>query len=282
MINNSMPIIIGGNGGSGTRVVAEILIRSGVYLGYDLNESNDNLLFTYLFKHPYRFNKRIDVINSKHKDLFILHEKLIFGKFPTRIRDILNVLRSGWDHACNYYDCKWVLERLINKIRFKKNVISLFWGWKEPHTIFFLSEIKAHYPNAKFILVMRNGLDMAYTKTDQQMKYWGSYYKIDSKNLGPKNKFEFWYRSNLKAINMASDIFDEKFLLLKLEELCLNRDTLMRKLFEFVGLNINEILPEVWSIPQLPESYGRYRKYDTNWIDSDVKRKLRELGYEYN
>jgi len=48
----SGPVVVGGLGGSGTRVVAEILIEFGFYLGSDLNAANDNLWFTLLFKRP--------------------------------------------------------------------------------------------------------------------------------------------------------------------------------------------------------------------------------------
>lgn len=37
------PVAIGGVGGSGTRVVAEIVRSLGYYLGGDLNSANDNL-----------------------------------------------------------------------------------------------------------------------------------------------------------------------------------------------------------------------------------------------
>ena len=49
----SPPLVIGGLGGSGTRVVADILLAQGWYLGQDLNRAKDNLLFTLLFKRPY-------------------------------------------------------------------------------------------------------------------------------------------------------------------------------------------------------------------------------------
>ena len=39
------PVAIGGVGGSGTRVIAEILIQLGFYIGSDLNSANDNLWF---------------------------------------------------------------------------------------------------------------------------------------------------------------------------------------------------------------------------------------------
>ena len=46
------PCAIGGLGGSGTRVVAQILRDVGIFMGTDLNGANDNLWFTLLFKRP--------------------------------------------------------------------------------------------------------------------------------------------------------------------------------------------------------------------------------------
>lgn len=47
---NLAPIAVGGVGGSGTRVVAQILSTAGIYMGDDLNIAHDNLWFTLLFK----------------------------------------------------------------------------------------------------------------------------------------------------------------------------------------------------------------------------------------
>ncbi len=49
---NTKIIAIGALGGSGTRVLAEILIQAGVFMDEDLNGANDNLIFTKLFKNP--------------------------------------------------------------------------------------------------------------------------------------------------------------------------------------------------------------------------------------
>src|ERR1700675_795212 len=46
------PLVIGGIGGSGTRVAAQLLIELGFYLGDDLNPALDNLTSTFLFKRP--------------------------------------------------------------------------------------------------------------------------------------------------------------------------------------------------------------------------------------
>ena len=45
-------VAVGALGGSGTRVVAQILMQLGVDLGGVLNQPNDNLIFTALFKSP--------------------------------------------------------------------------------------------------------------------------------------------------------------------------------------------------------------------------------------
>lgn len=276
---NSMPIIIGGTGGSGTRVIAEILIRSGVYLGQDLNRSKDNLLFTYLFKHPKRFANDTNRVNPKYRKLFALHEKLLLGYSPNKIREIGILFRAGWAHAFNWYNWKWVMKRW-NRIARSKPVTPAIWGWKEPHSMFFLHDMQAYHSDAKFILVLRNGLDMTYSSTDQQFRHWGTGFQIDPSDLGPRNRFEFWYQSNRQAITTAMTIFGENFLMIRFEDLFLRREHTMSELFEFVGLDVGKISSEIWKIPQQPESYNRYRHFATAWIDLEVTQKLAEIGYE--
>lgn len=54
------PVVIGGVGGSGTRVVAELLENLGFYIGSDLNTASDNLTYTLLFKRPKWFHQNRD------------------------------------------------------------------------------------------------------------------------------------------------------------------------------------------------------------------------------
>lgn len=48
-------IVIGGMGGSGTRLVAQAVNLLGAPLGHDLNRALDDLTFTWLLKRPTRF-----------------------------------------------------------------------------------------------------------------------------------------------------------------------------------------------------------------------------------
>lgn len=273
------PIIIGGIGGSGTRVVAEILIRSGVFLGQDLNRENDNLLFAYFFKHPKRFANSFRQLHPMHEKLFAMHEKLFFGGCLTA-RDMPAFLRAGLDSARGRYSWRWVWERWRNIAAAKRDVSRNLWGWKVPMTIFHLHGIKACYPNAKFVLVQRNGLDMAYSDNKQQSRDWASCFDLNGADMTPQNRFEFWYRANRETIEMGRSLFSDSLLVLRIEELCSETKIMIRRLVEFAGLDSDDVPSEVWAMPQLPKSHGRYRRFDTTWIDSQVRHKLVEVGYE--
>ena len=47
---NISPLVIGGLGGSGTRVIAQLVNDLGFYLGSHLNEPLDNLWFTFFLR----------------------------------------------------------------------------------------------------------------------------------------------------------------------------------------------------------------------------------------
>lgn len=277
----SQPIIIGGNGGSGTRVVAEVLIRMGVYLGQDLNPENDNLVFTYFFKHPKRFIEDSGADNIGFDRLFALHEKLLLGGFPASVRDFWLMLFYGWEHAHNRYSWSWVFNRWRKVILSKHNIAPEFWGWKEPHVIFHLRGIKKYYPHAKYIHVIRHGLDMVYSKNQQQLKNWGRFFDLDTKDLSQRNRFEFWYRSNKQIIESANKFFGDHVHIIKLEELCLASEETIKKLLGFIGINFYEVSPEIIEIPKLPKSYRRYLHNNADWVDSMIRRKLLELGYDF-
>lgn len=278
----SSPIIIAGIGGSGTRVVAEILIRAGVYLGHDLNKSNDNLLFTYLFKHVYNFPTGPDDLNQKRMEALALHHKLLFGYTRLTPAELWLILKLGWAQATNRYNGLWVLNRWQKAFRYKPGATPpRYWGWKEPHSLFFLPGISAFYPNAKFVLVVRNGLDMVYSRNKQQFEYWGKAFQIDSNDRSPQNEFEFWYRSNLYTINLAHELFKDNFLLLNFEEMCLESERIVPKLLTFAGVE-DEVTNELIQIPRLPKSYRRYQSAEnTSWIDASVEQKLYEIGCQH-
>lgn len=272
-------MVIGGLGGSGTRVVAEILIQSGFYLGQDLNRENDNLLFTYLFKHPRLFSDSIHAVHPKHRALFSLHERLFCGRLPLFPGDAYRFAKAAWDtHRSPTYRWRFGLKRLNRLLRARRVEPGPHWGWKEPATIFHLHGLADFYPEAKYILVMRNGLDMCYSTNSQQHEHWGRSFEVDSQNLSPTERFKFWQRANSATIDTCRKLFD-RFLVIRLEELCLEPHRTIRQLLEFAGLRSVQVEPHIAELPKLPSSQGRYLRHDTSWIDDDCRQTLDELGY---
>ena len=50
---------------------------------------------------------------------------------------------------------------------------TLGWGWKIPGNFYILKQLAERYPNLKYIHSLRNGLDMAFSKNQNQLNNWG-------------------------------------------------------------------------------------------------------------
>ena len=278
-----MPLVVGGTGGSGTRLVSRLLSEGGVMMGFDCNKERDTLTFTHLFKHPRWFGPTFGTDQSIHPRLHALHEKISFARMPSTEQEIRLYLMAGMNHMVSRYWYKyhllWVLKR-AGKLLFTKPIsYDRRWGWKESHTTFHLQGIAAYYLEPKYIHIIRNGLDMAYSRTHQELADWGHCFGLNRRDTSPRNIFECWYRFNKYALETGRRLFGSRFLAIRFEELCTQNRPQVQKLFAFCELDPNTATPKIIGIPRLPPSVGRYRKNDQSWIDTEVLSKLGELGY---
>ncbi len=272
------PIIIGGNGGSGTRVVAEILSRSGIFFGRSLHPKNqDDQFFVLLLRRA----KLLGPGLTPRRDvpqLLALHRDLLLGQGPGGLRSYMRLLSASWDHGRERLEPGWLALRWRHLLSHQPQSSGI-WGWKEPNTHLFLESLAGFYPEARFVLVLRNGLDMAFSRNRQQLKRWGRLFGLDPEDRSPRNCFEYWYRSNQRALAMGEERWGNRFLRLPLEDLCLEPDQNLARLLSFAGLPTASIPQEIRQLPRLPASSGRYLRRDTSWIDVEVRRMAAELGY---
>lgn len=271
---NNAPIAIGALGGSGTRVVAEILMQAGVYLGDNLNEAHDNLTFTCLLKRPDWY------MNSQKKDRIqhlALFGRLMKGEKLTIEERVLysKAYFSNWNYT------------LKNKIKapFKKNkeVEYVAWGWKEPNTHHYIKELNEVFPNVKYVHVLRNGLDMAFSGNVQQLKNFGKNYDVEyptEKSQIPIAQLEYWLRANSHAISLAQNTFKERFFLLRFEDLCNQPEIIIRDLLKFLNLTVSEeTRKHLLTLPKLPSSSGRFKQKDLSIFSAEQVQNVKELGY---
>jgi len=286
----SGPVIIGGVGGSGTRVVAEIINLLGFYIGDDLNPAKDNLWFLLLFKRPRWFRR---ARHDKHE---------IFTGLRLLSKAMLHKIRPGWPEV--KFLIRAVLEISIFGHNYKGDGRGLWpfvrawnmvaghpkmilnpnrWGWKEPNSHIYLDYLADFFSNMKYIHTIRHGLDMAFSDNQQQLYNWGPIFGLElpqTKSDEPAASLKFWIKSNRRVIESGQKLGDQNFLVVNFDRLCLSPESEIQKIVSFLNIEPNpEKLEALIRIPQKPKSLGRYRAHNISQFDPADLNELERLGF---
>ena len=292
-LNRKAPVVVGGVGGSGTRLIADILMELGYYIGSDLNISRDNLAVTLLFKRPHWYKKKIAHLESHvHRGLNILTRSMTEQKAlmlnPLEVHYILNAMqdmyRHGRDHIGNP-KWAWVLQRAVNVIKFKKEDIARCtgWGWKEPNSHIYLQFLQRYFSDMKYVHVIRNGLDMAYSSNQAQLHNWGFIWGIDQERIEHEPRWaslEYWIQANRHAVNVGRTMGSHRFMVLNYDHLCeYPLDELLR-LFSFLDVDTANVALDHYSDKiKKTKTIGRYRQFDTSVFEKRQMDCVRGLGF---
>lgn len=284
------PVVVGGVGGSGTRVVAEILQRLGYFIGADLNESLDNLWFSMLFKRNQWFVAERSAADPELLASWELFDKAM-GNGPKLTRDERKLVavaqaemrenllqRWGEDHE------EWCSQRAKSLLRAARKPAPQFkWGWKEPNSHAYLAELNQRYSGLRYVHVIRSGLDMAFSRNQTQLDNWGAAFGVappQSDAEVPAASLEFWCIANQRAIDRGRQVLGDRFLLLRFEDLCATPTECILELATFLGDEIKpEVLEELSEIPREPASVGRFRSQDLSSFRKEHLRIVSELGF---
>lgn len=274
------PVVVGGVGGSGTRVVTEMLMDMGYFMGDARNSAGDNLWFRFLLKRDDWFERnREDHPEVIHEGLDLL-TRILTGPFrptPSEVRFILGAARdSGWRG----------FKRTFRLLRYRKDNFDPYvgWGWKVPSSHVYLDLLDKHFKNLKYIHLMRHGLDMAYSKTVGQLFDFGRFYGVEppaSKEDLPPAFLKYWVRANQQALALGARMGPERFLLMRFHELCDHPRDQIERLVTFLGLQPSAVdLERYVAIPKTPASAGRYKQHSLNVHHSADLSAVRELGFQ--
>ncbi len=257
------PIIVGGVGGSGTRIIAEVLKQMGIFMGSDLNKANDNKTIGCEFPN---FRDSIQKKGSIKDILFRKKQNLLRWKTINTETIIHRTLRK--------------FEKIMSDDFNEQKEQTLGWGWKIPGNFYIMKQLAKRYPKIKYIHSLRNGLDMAFSKNQNQLNNWGEYYGVDIKNLPvPKASLNYWYNANSKAVMQAKGLLGDRFLLLNFEDFCIDPESGVQKICDF--LNIKDInISEISKVVKIQPTSGRYKNNDLSVFDNSDFDKVRELGFE--
>lgn len=285
------PVIIGGVGGSGTRVIAEILLRLGFYMGNDLNIPRDNLFFTLLFKRPQWY-----INNSQGNSRGIYQALSLFEKSMLRTSSVhfddvkvlgsavlgMSLKGNNYLHADRGF---WPVRRLMKGVLSGHVDFSQYagWGWKEPNSHIYIEYLMKHFSRMKYIHVMRHGIDMAYSSNQQQLFNWGFLFDMEppsSIGLLPKASLNFWIKANQRAVSLAEKLGEDRFLLVNLDDLCFNRREGMKRIISFLDIPPGDVdMNALCDLVKIPKTIGRYRKQDLSIFTEEEIDSVIKLGF---
>lgn len=281
------PVVVGGLNGSGTRVVAEILQKAGFYMGRDFNNASDNLWFTLLLKRPQWYRSHQQPDDPDVQVVIDLLERVMFGE-ALSVRDWRCILAAATLYSFEQRSFKsvWVLRRLRRMLSRKPVDLADYrgWGWKEPHSHFYLPHLAHHYPGLRYVQVIRHGLDMAYGGNQEQVYKWAQTLGLPapsghSGHDEAQRSLDFWIAANRRAVNIGQETLGDRFLLLQYDHLCEAPHTHIERLFGFLGV-VDVDIDALTTIPRISRTTGRYRARDIREFSASQIQAVREFGFE--
>jgi hypothetical protein len=252
---DSAPIVVAGLGGSGTRVVAGMLQALGIFLGADLNEARDNMRLAREFS---RMRDRLQALGPLTEPNLSSPAQAVADSFVTETllafeRDMHRDYLAQADHRSG-------------------------WGWKVPGNHFLISHLATAFPGLHFIHVIRNGLDMAFSSNQNQVRNWGRHYGIDVEGLSPEEAaLRFWIAANRHAVAEASRLA-VRFHLLNFDDLCRSPERTATTLLTFLGRPVEQ-LSRITRLVKAPESLDRHQGRDLRFVTEADRIALREFGF---
>jgi len=252
----SAPVAVGGLGGSGTRLVAEMLARTGCYIGSDMNHASDNLWFTLLFKRPEVLKNSTLTVQSLTLFFKIMNNKRLSC-------DEMNYLSYLDRLPVADFNIDWSALRVNSIRKLAKNSLlhGGYWGWKEPNTHLYLDSLLHYVPSIKYIHVMRHGLDMAFSSNKTQLWLWGNHILADKSNsMQPDRALRYWIVVHERIRKLAAR-YPEQVMLLNYDDLCRYPEAGVDAVEKFLMLTLSESCRrDLLAMPKLAP-VARYRQF---------------------
>jgi hypothetical protein len=235
------PGVIGATGGSGTRVVARIVQRSGMFIGADRNRSEDALDFA--------------ALSDRWVNAFAA------GARPPELVAELRALVARQAGAAAEHP----------------------WGWKEPRSIYLLPLLDDELPGLRFLHLVRDGRDMAYSENQVQLRKHGdTLLGDDDGRSAALRSISLWRDVNLRAADYGEQRLGARYLRLRFEDLCMYPVAGVGEILDFFGLTGDgeRIAAEEVATP---ETLGRWRRQDAASVaelEGEAGAALERFGYQ--
>jgi hypothetical protein len=269
-------IAIGGVGGSGTRLVAGALAAAGYFIGYDLNEASDNLAFSLLFAR----REILDASDDEFQRLVALFSKTTHTRDRYTPEEVALIERAV--AADDLLATAWRRDRGVRMLRPDREIAApgAPWAWKEPNTHVIIDRLRAVLPALRYVHVTRNGLDMAYSPNQQQLRRWGEPLAgVDAAASSPRDALTYWCAVHRRVFALGERMGDD-FLAISYDRMCAEPATELDRLFAFAGC-VPEPARRDAAIASIhpPPSIGRFRAHNLDAFDRTDIDYVEQAGF---
>jgi Sulfotransferase family len=245
----SGPCVIGCTGGSGSRVVASIVRRAGLFIGTELGPSLDarelKPFFTRWINTYWPYWSRV----------------LPADLDDAMARDLRAALLAHWNG---------------------RDPNQTSWGWKAPRSMFLLPYFNERLPNLRLLHLVRDGRDMAFAGVRFALRTHAPTVLDPPQQRLPEpvRAIALWARINLSVARYGDGFLGDRYLRLRFEDLCGDPRANIARILEFFGLDGDA--DQLASAVTPPESVGRWRRHDPETVmelERVGRAALAEFGY---
>lgn len=258
-VGSSGPVVLLGRGGSGTRLLSQLALHAGVFLGNSLNKSLDSVEWV--------------------EDIYAL-----------AIESTTCAIESGSVRDAYWRDRLKRTARLILE-RGQRSPLQP-WGWKLPETLLGLAQVLRTFPDARIVHLVRHPVTSALRRSHMTSRLNNPIgrvvvekaYRECGRSLGKMEEAETYIHNAVTwayQLRCATQALEgsRATLQLRYEELCASPTESFRRLARFLGCDdaleepMLEIEPVRMNVPSLDDE-----RVNAVWeICSEV---ARTLGYE--
>ena len=225
-LTDAQPAILIGMHRSGTSLTTRLLVDVGLHMGRQLSTNAESLFFQ-------RLNRRIFAdagANWAHVEP-ILGAMGSTGFRQQQEHKMRLALFQGRGMGRFFGQSLW---------RSLRSGETVAWGWKDPRTTITVPIWQRLFPNARFVHVIRNGIDVAISIHRRAMASGSHWRKRFSRDLSPDTRrfeycFQLWERYVSFVLAEKDAIRPEEYLEVRYEDLLRRPHDHLECIVEFLG-----------------------------------------------
>jgi hypothetical protein len=146
--------------------------------------------------------------------------------------------------------------------------------------VILLAHLTASMPEMRLILVVRHGLDMAFSRNQNHVRLWGGALAgLDpTEDLTPEMSLDWWIRANSQAIADGTAVLGDRLLVVNDDRLCVDPRPDIAALLAL--LDVEGDLDDLSRAPEGRLTAGRHREHPIARFRRDQLEAVADLGFE--